>query len=148
MEKILSLFITITMMITPMAATVEPSNSAVETVATIEPSEPTAEPTAEPSTIPIEYDDTAERQAHYIRNFKITDIYKTEGGYGITYTLETFLEGRGTVGAEFNCYDVNGNVVDTFGGGFVGTDYTWSKHEKTAVISDKTVKISLINNNK
>lgn len=144
MEKILSLFITMTMMITPTVATIEPSNSTVETIATIEPAKPTATPTTEPlNDIPIEYDDTEERKSHYMRGFQITKAEKTDGGYSITYTLKTFLEGRGTVGVTFNCYDSNGNVVDTFGGSFVGTDYTWSEHEAQAVISDKTVRIEL-----
>lgn len=145
MEKILSLFITMTMMITP---SVTPSNSTLESTSEpiIATSEPTSVPASEPLTILIEYDDTAERQAHYMRDFKITEAEKTADGYKITYTLETFLEGRGTVGVTFNCYDADGNVVDTFGNGFVGTDYTWSAHNSTAVISDKTVKIGLVLN--
>lgn len=100
-------------------------------------------PTAEPSAIPIEYDDTAERKAHYARHFKLINAEKVSGGYKITYSVKTFLEGRGTVGVTFDCYDADGNIADTFGGMFLGTDYTWSLHEAEAVISDKTVKIKL-----
>ena len=145
MEKIVSLFITMTMMITP---SVTPSSSTPEPTA--EPitavSEPTAVPSSEPAAIPIEYDDTAEREAHYIRNFEIIDAVKTGEGYDITCRFETFLEGRGTVIVSFNCYDKDGNTVDTFGGGFVGTDYTWSAHELKASVSDKTVRIGLVLN--
>lgn len=108
--------------------------------------ENTAEPVKEPSAIPIAYDDTEERKAHYMRNFTITDAVQTDNGYDITYTLETFLEGRGTVGVTFNCYDKDGNVVDSFSDSFVGTDYTWSAHKAEASISDKTVKIELVLN--
>lgn len=94
--------------------------------------------------IPIEYDDTAEREAHYIRNFKITEAVKNSGVYDITCKFETFLEGRGIVTVMFNCYDSDGNIVDTFGGGFTGTDYTWSSQEIKTSISDKTVKIGLV----
>lgn len=113
--------------------------------------EPTAAPTAVPTDAPveyvIEYDDTNERQAHYIRNFTITNISKnSDGNYDITCTLETFLEGRGTVGVTFNCLDENGTVVDTFSKMFVGTDYTWSPHTSSFTISGKTAKIELVLN--
>lgn len=121
-------------------------DGATRTVKIVSPQIEPPETDAPSADIPIEYDDTEERKAHYIRNFKITDAKKTDGGYQITYTLETFLEGRGTVAVSFNCYDSDGNVVDNFGGGFVGTDYTWSEHEAQAVISDKTVKIELVLN--
>lgn len=101
-------------------------------------------PTNPPSAIPIEYDDTTERKAHYARNFHITAAEKnSDGNYVINYTLQTFLEGRGAVSVNFRCLDANGNIVDTFGGVFVGTDYTWSDHTSSAVISNKTVKIEL-----
>ena len=87
-------------------------------------------PTSTPDVLPeysIEYNDTNERQAHYMRDFKITNITKnSDGNYDITYTLKTFLEGKGTVGVTFRCLDENDVVVDTFEGMFVGTDYTWS----------------------
>lgn len=100
-----------------------------------------------PSDIPIAYDDTEERNAHYMRDFEILSCVKNAGGdYVITYKLRTFLEGRGTVPVTFGCYDENGSMVDSFGNGFVGTDYTWSWHEDTATISGKTAKIELILN--
>lgn len=102
-----------------------------------------AQTEAAPSDIPIEYDDTAERKAHYARHFKLINAEKVDGGYKITYSIKTFLEGRGTVSVTFDCYDADGNKVDAFGGLFIGTDYTWSSHESEAVISDKTVKIKL-----
>lgn len=126
------------------------SRTVIITSANSEP-EPTAAPAVEPTDAPveyiIEYDDTNERQAHYIRNFAITDISKnSDGNYDITYTLETFLEGRGTVGVTFNCLDENGTVVSTFGQMFVGTDYTWSPQKASAEISGKTAKIELVLN--
>lgn len=100
-----------------------------------------------PSDIPIAYDDTEERKAHYMRDFEILSCVKNaDGDYVITYKLRTFLEGRGTVPVTFGCYDENGSMIDSFGNGFVGTDYTWSWHEDTATISGKTAKIELILN--
>lgn len=102
---------------------------------------------APPSDIPIAYDDTEERKAHYVRDFEILSCVKNaDGDYVITYKLRTFLEGRGTVPVTFCCYDENGSMIDSFGNGFVGTDYTWSWHEDTATISGKTVKIELMLN--
>jgi hypothetical protein len=95
----------------------------------------------------IEYDDTNEREAHYMRDFKITSVTKnSDGDYEISYTLRTFLEGRGTVAVTFSCLDDSGAQVDTFSGAFVGTDYTWSYHTATAVISGKTAMIKLVLN--
>lgn len=108
--------------------------------------EHTSEP-VKPSDVLIVYDDTEERKAHYMRDFEILSCVKNaDGDYVITYKLRTFLEGRGTVPVTFGCYDENGNMVDSFGNGFVGTDYTWSWHEDTATISGKTAKIELILN--
>ncbi len=111
---------------------------------TIEPEE--AEPETEAaSDIPIEYDDTNERLAHYMRDFEILTCDKNDNGdYVITYKLRTFLEGKGAVSVEFTCLDGDGRQTDSFGGGFVGTDYTWSWHESSAVISGKTKTIELI----
>lgn len=96
----------------------------------------------------IKYDDTEERKAHYMRDFEITSIEKNaDGNYDITYTLRTFLEGRGDVIVNFRCLDENGNEVDTFGGVFRGTDYTWSYHNAQATISGKTALIKLVLNN-
>jgi hypothetical protein len=107
-------------------------------------SEPSLPPVSEYS---IEYDDTNERNSHYMRDFKIENISKTaDGKYEITYSLRTFLEGRGTVGVTFRCLDADGAVVDSFSGSFVGTDYTWSHQEASVQISDKTAKIELVLN--
>lgn len=111
-------------------------------VVSITSPESSTKPIAAPS-FPIEYDDTEERKAHYARYFTLTDVERIDGGYKITYSVKTFLEGRGTVAVTFDCYDAYGNRVDSFGGAFVGTDYTWSEHIAEAVISDKTVKITL-----
>ncbi len=121
----------------------------------IEPAQtnsPSAEETIAPETataadIPIEYDDTIERAAHYMRDFQILACEtNAEGDYVITYKLRTFLEGKGVVAVTFNCLDKDGNTVDSFGGMYVGTDYTWSWQEDTAVISGKTARIELAKN--
>ncbi len=79
-----------------------------------------------------------------MRDFEILSLEKNaEGNYDITYRLRTFLEGKGTVSVSFNCFSESGALIDTFGGGYIGIDYTWSWHEDTATISGKTVKIEL-----
>lgn len=94
--------------------------------------------------IPIVYDDTAEREAHYMRDFEILTCEKnSEGKYDITFRLRTFLEGRGAVSVTMNCLNEEGSIVDTFGGMYVGTDYTWSWQEDRAAISGDTAKIIL-----
>lgn len=93
----------------------------------------------------IKYDDTLERQAHYMRDFKIQSIEKNaDGTFEITYTLRTFMEGHGTVVVEFNCLDANGSVIDSFSGSFLGSDYAWIDWEETATISGETAEIQLI----
>ncbi|MCD8181119.1 MAG: copper amine oxidase N-terminal domain-containing protein [Firmicutes bacterium] len=97
--------------------------------------------------IPIEYDDTIERTAHYMRDFQILDWEKnSDGDYVITYKLRTFLEGSGDVVVQFRCLDANGAQVDEWSGVYRGTDYTWSWQEDTVTISGKTAKIELIKN--
>lgn len=145
MESIISLFIAMTMMTVPIA---KPSNPEAEPTVTMavqiaEPSSEIITPTASPLEFPIEYDDAEERKAHYARDFRLISAEKTDSGYKIIYSIKTFLEGRGPVGVNFNCFDADGKIVDSFGGMFIGTDYTWSEHEAEAVISDKTVKIAL-----
>ena len=68
----------------------------------------------------------------------------SDGNYDITYTLQTYLEGRGLVVVEFRCLDENGSEVDRFGGAFQGTDYTWSAQEAKTTISGKTTRIELV----
>ena len=76
---------------------------------------------------------------------KILDAVKnSDGNYDITYTLQTYLEGRGLVVVEFRCLDENGSEVDRFGGAFQGTDYTWSAQEAKTTISGKTTRIELV----
>ena len=71
-----------------------------------------------------------------MKEFKILDAVKnSDGNYDITYTLQTYLEGRGLVVVEFRCLDENGSEVDRFGGAFQGTDYTWSAQEAKTTIS-------------
>lgn len=95
--------------------------------------------------IRIEYDDTAERQASYVRDFGILNADRNENGdFVIKYRLRTFFEGRGDVTVTFRCLDEEGRETGTFGGAFRGTDYTWSWHESDAVISGKTAKIELV----
>lgn len=107
----------------------------------------TPQPTTPPSDISIEYDDSEERKAPYMRDFKIINARITDiGDLEVTYSLRTFLEGRGTVTVAFNCLDENDNVVDSWTGLFIGTDYTWSYHEDTVTISGKTKKIEFILN--
>lgn len=93
----------------------------------------------------IEYDAENEQYASYMKEFKLLDAVKnSDGDYDITYTLQTYLEGRGLVEVEFKCLDENGREVDRFGGAFRGTDYTWSSHEAKTTISGKTTRIELI----
>lgn len=122
-------------------------NSSVPEPTAAPAAEPTAAPTAAPSEYTIEYDDSLEMQEGYMKDFTIKNIEKTsDGKYLITYTLRTFLEGRGTVGVTFNCLNADGKVIDTWIGLFIGTDYTWSDQEDTVVISGDTAKIELVLN--
>lgn len=107
---------------------------------------PEEEPTLEPQqkVYNISYNDEIEYTEGFMKDFKLTSVEKDENGdYIINYTLRTFKEGSGIVTIVFNCLDENGNIVDTFGGGFVGSDYAWSMQESEAVISGKTVSIEL-----
>ena len=93
----------------------------------------------------IEYNADNEQYASYMKEFKILDAVKnSDGNYDITYTLQTYLEGRGLVVVEFRCLDENGSEVDRFGGTFQGTDYTWSAQEAKTTISGKTTRIELV----
>ena len=95
----------------------------------------------------IKYDDTLERQAHYVRDFHIENITKDANGtFEITYTLRTFMEGRGTVVVLFNCLDANGNIIGSFSGSFLGSDYAWNYWEETATIPGETAEIQLVLN--
>lgn len=95
----------------------------------------------------IKYDDTLERQAHYMRDFQIKNVTKDANGtFEITYTLRTFMEGRGTVVVLFNCLDANGNIIGSFSGSFLGSDYAWNYWEETATIPGETAEIQLVLN--
>jgi hypothetical protein len=79
-----------------------------------------------------------------MRDFKLKSaLLNSSGNYDITYTLKTFLEGRGNVNVKFNCLDENGKLVDTWETMFTGTDYTWSPQEGSTTISGKTAVIEL-----
>ena len=61
---------------------------------------PTPSPTETPvnSVNTIEYNADNEQYASYMKEFKILDAVKnSDGNYDITYTLQTYLEGRGLV---------------------------------------------------
>lgn len=108
---------------------------------------PTPSPTETPvnSVNTIEYNADNEQYASYMKEFKILDAVKnSDGNYDITYTLQTYLEGRGLVVVEFRCLDENGSEVDRFGGAFQGTDYTWSAQEAKTTISGETTRIELV----
>ena len=84
------------------------------------------------------------RKLCYYRVFTLDAVKNSDGNYDITYTLQTYLEGRGLVVVEFRCLDENGSEVDRFGGAFQGTDYTWSAQEAKTTISGKTTRIELV----
>ena len=105
------------------------------------------EPTEKPVQYPIKYNSDSDVKAHYMRNFKLTDVQRNEQGkFDISYTLETFLEGRGTVSVTFRCLDKNGETVDEWSKIYVGTDYTWSRQEDSVTISGETATIELVLN--
>lgn len=111
---------------------------------------PTPEPTLSNTPAPsqssdlIEYDASLEPTVGYMKNFRILSAeLNSEGNYDITYTLQTYLEGRGEVGVSFNCFDNAGNIVDSWSKLYHGTDYTWSDHTASVTISGKTSKIQL-----
>lgn len=115
------------------------------TAATASTPEPTATAAPQKTEWPIEYDRTGEDTTNSVRSFELTSCEKTaDGNYRIGYKLKTFKEGRGYVDAYFECYDADGNMIGTFGGVFMGTDYTWSDQKAEATISGKTTKIRLM----
>lgn len=118
----------------------------IESVSDNNTEEPNGTPLPTESTANlIEYNAENEQYASYMKEFKLLDSAKnSEGNYDITYTLQTYLEGRGLVAVEFKCLDENGREVDRFGSSFRGTDYTWSSHEAKTTISGKTTRIELV----
>lgn len=118
----------------------------IETVSDDNMKEPAVTPLPTESTADlIEYSAENEKYANYMKEFKLLDLVKnSDGDYDITYTLQTYLEGRGLVAVEFKCLDENGREVDRFGRSFQGTDYTWSSHEAKTTISGKTTRIELV----
>ena len=120
------------------------------TVAPTETNAPEAsKPTAAPAVtgdLPIRFDDSSESSAENTRRFKLLTAQKNEDGkYDITFTLETFMEGWGSVEAWYNCLNASGAVVDTFGNSYPTTSYTWTTQNDKATISGDTVTIVLAN---
>ena len=116
----------------------------VTITSTGEPSSPaqTAEPS--PEQPEIKYDASFEDKVAYMKNFRILAAkLNSDGNYDITYTLQTYLEGRGDVSVAFECLDGNGNVIDGWERLHRGTDYTWSDHTASVTISGKTEVIRL-----
>lgn len=88
--------------------------------------------------------DNEKLQSNSVALFKITSCEKNaDGNYDIAYTFETFLEGSGSVTAIFNCLDADGKKLDSFGGSFRTTDYTWTHQSSTATVPAKTASIVL-----
>lgn len=105
---------------------------------------PTETPAPTQGTDLIEYDESLEPTVGYMKNFRILSAeLNSDGNYDITYTLQTYLEGRGDVGVSFNCFDSNGKLVDSWSKLYHGTDYTWSDHTVSVTISGATAKIQL-----
>ncbi len=113
---------------------------------------PTPEPTETPpaaTTAPANAElpftlNNQELQSSSVSLFKITSCEKNaDGDYDITFTFETFLEGSGSVSAIFNCLDADGKKLDSFGGSFKTTDYTWTHQSSKATIPAKTASIVL-----
>lgn len=126
--------------------------SAADKTAAAPTAEPTSAPTAAPTEAPAETEDPAEDTGIPIENgtvtttsvskFEITSCtVNDDGTYTIEYTFSTFLEGHGSVAVSFDCLDENGKVVDSFGGTYPSTDYTWSQQKDSAVIPGSTVRI-------
>ncbi|MGN0181287.1 MAG: copper amine oxidase N-terminal domain-containing protein [Candidatus Ornithomonoglobus sp.] len=126
------------------ARTVIITSAAEEASASEQTPAPTEAPTeteaaAQETNIPIE-NGTITTQS--VSKFEITDFtVNSDGTYTIEYTFSTFLEGHGSVAVSFDCLDENGRVVDSFGGIYPSTDYTWSQQKDSAVIPGSTVKI-------
>ncbi|MGN0161951.1 MAG: copper amine oxidase N-terminal domain-containing protein [Candidatus Ornithomonoglobus sp.] len=125
------------------------ARTVIITSAAEEASEP---PSPEPAEAPAETEAAAQETDIPIENgtittqsvskFEITDLtVNDDGTYTIEYTFSTFLEGHGSVAVSFDCLDENGRVVDSFGGIYPSTDYTWSEQKDSAVIPGSTVKI-------
>ena len=111
-------------------------------------SEETAEPTVtETPTLKytIEYDYMREQEEHFMKNFKFESIDKdASGNYVVDYTLNTFMEGRGSVTVTFNCLDEDGNVVDSWSRSYPSVDYTYTPQSDSVTISGNTTKIELV----
>ncbi|MCH5209541.1 MAG: copper amine oxidase N-terminal domain-containing protein [Oscillospiraceae bacterium] len=111
-------------------------------------SEETAEPTvteAPPLKYTIEYDYMREQQEHFMKNFRFESIDKdASGNYVVAYTLNTFMEGRGSVNVTFNCLDADGNIVDSWSRSYPSVDYTYTPQSDTVTISGQTTKIELV----
>ncbi len=125
---------------------IESAVTAPESPVPVETPEPVPANTPAPSqgTDLIEYDASLEPTVGYMKGFRILSAeLNSDGNYDITYTLQTYLEGRGEVGVGFNCFDSDGKLVDSWSRLYHGTDYTWSDHTASVTISGKTAKIQL-----
>ena len=98
--------------------------------------------------ITIRYEAGYELSSHSAGGFRITSIRTTsDGKYEIEYFLQTFQDDSGKQVVMFDCLDENDKVIDSFGGYFYSDAYTWSDQTGTAVISGKTAKIRLSEEN-
>lgn len=139
-----------TVIITTPEETTEPTATA-EPEATAEPAAAPTEPALQPagtdapaasSELGIEYDGSNEGSEAGILNFKIEKVTKdADGKYVIDYSLETWLEGTGTVTGTFKCYDASGKEVDSFTGSYYTMAYTANAQSGTVTVSGDTVKI-------
>ena len=104
---------------------------------------PEASPAPADTAIPFTLNNQ-DLQSNSVSLFKITSCEKNaDGDYDIAFTFETFLEGSGSVTAIFNCLDADGKKLDSFGGSFRTTDYTWTHQSSTATVPAKTASIVL-----
>lgn len=105
---------------------------------------PAEKTTAEAENFAVSYNRANEIEVDYAYGFKLKSVEQNaEGKYDIEYTFESFKEGSGSISVMFNCLNAEGKVIDTFGGNFVGIDYTWTPQNGTAVIPGETVTIEL-----
>lgn len=93
----------------------------------------------------IFYDDVAEKQSSYANNFEFISIEKNEDGdYDITYSVQTYRDDSGNLAVTFNCYDGDGDLVDSFTELFHTWAYSWTEQEAAATVSGDTVRIELM----
>ena len=102
----------------------------------------TSAPNTAAADLPITFNSATSTEIANTRGFELLTAEKNEDGdYDITFTLETFMEGWGSVEAWYNCLNAGGKVIDTFGGSYATTSYTWTTQNDKATISGDTVTI-------